>query len=73
MVIRWTVGDICWNLGDLLGHLRHFWGPLGPYVQDTSDRGCAPVQILQDLQPLRHIWEKFRGQLMDFYKHLIDL
>ena len=48
------------------GTSEAFLGPLGPYVQNTSDRGCAPVQILQDLQPLRHIWENFRGQLMNF-------
>ena len=48
------------------GTSEAFLGPLGPYVRNTWYWGCAPVQILQDLQPLRHIWENFRGQLMNF-------
>ena len=36
------------------GTSEAFLGPLGPYVRNTSDRGCAPAQILQDFQPLRH-------------------
>ena len=50
--------EICYNLRYLLGHLRHF----------------EAFRILYTLlESLRHILENFGGQLMDFYKHLIDI